>query len=146
LHEAAQTLRQIPNLNFYGFIEGSDITLGTVDVVVTDGFSGNLVLKAIEGAAHFFAQLLRGALSGSLRGQLGYKIAAPAFAKVKEQIDPRHHNGTLFLGLKGLAVKSHGGTDAVGFANAIQVAVRTVQSGLVARIEERQLAREVNIV
>jgi len=144
LHEAAQMLRQIPGLNFCGFIEGSDITLGTVDVVVTDGFSGNLVLKAMEGTAQFFARLLRDTLSSSIRGQLGYKIAAPAFTKIKEQIDPRHHNGTLFLGLKGLAVKSHGGTDAVGFANAIHVAVRMVQKGLVLSIEERQLAREAN--
>lgn len=144
LHEAAQMLRQIPGLNFYGFIEGSDITLGTVDVVVTDGFSGNLVLKAIEGTAQFFARLLRDTLSSSVRGQLGYKIATPAFTKIKEQIDPRHHNGTLFLGLKGLAVKSHGGTDAVGFANAIHVAVRMVQRELVLSIEERQLAKEAN--
>ncbi|MEI8295205.1 MAG: phosphate acyltransferase PlsX, partial [Alphaproteobacteria bacterium] len=142
LHEAAQMLKKMPNLNFYGFIEGSDITLGTVDVVVTDGFSGNLVLKAIEGSAHFFAQLLRDALGSSLRGRLGYKMAAPAFTKIKEQIDPRHHNGTLFLGLKGLAVKSHGGTDAVGFANAIQVAASMVQKNLVSSIEERQIARE----
>lgn len=142
LHETAQQLKEMPSLNFRGFIEGSDIARGTVDVVITDGFSGNLVLKAIEGTAHFFNKLLRSSLSQSIRGKVGYKIASPAFEAVKNHIDPRLHNGTLLLGLRGLAVKSHGGMDAVGLSNAIQVASHMVQKNLVQTIEKRQLERE----
>lgn len=142
LHETAQHLRDMPSLNFYGFIEGSDIVRGTVDVVVTDGFSGNLVLKAIEGAAHFFPKLLRSYLSKSLQGKIGYKIASPAFEAFKNHIDPSLHNGTLLLGLKGLAVKSHGGMEGVGLASAIQVAAYMAQQNLVQTIEKRQLERE----
>jgi glycerol-3-phosphate acyltransferase PlsX len=122
VQEAAQILGAMPHLNFYGFVEGDDITAGTTDIVVTDGFTGNVALKTLEGTAKLIRNMLEESLRGSWRGKLGYLIAKPAFQKLKNRIDPRLYNGALFLGLQGIAVKSHGGTDAVGFANAILVA------------------------
>jgi glycerol-3-phosphate acyltransferase PlsX len=122
VQEAAQVLRAMPHLNFYGFVEGDDITAGVTDIVVTDGFTGNVALKTMEGTARLIRSMLEGSLRQSWRGKLGYLMAKPAFQKLKNRIDPRLYNGALFLGLQGIAVKSHGGTDPVGFANAIQVA------------------------
>ncbi len=134
---AAHFLRELPDLNFQGFVEGDDITAGKTDVVITDGFSGNIALKAIEGAARLIRHFLKEALSGSLRGKIGYVIAKPAFKALQNRSDPRLYNGAVFLGLKGIAVKSHGGTDAVGFANAIKVAISMVQQNFIRNIEER---------
>jgi glycerol-3-phosphate acyltransferase PlsX len=122
VQEAAQTLRAIPQLNYYGFVEGDDVTAGTTDIVVTDGFTGNVALKTIEGTAKLIQKMLEDSLRQSWRGKLGYLMAKPAFRLLKKRMDPRLYNGALFLGLKGVAVKSHGGMDAVGFANAIRVA------------------------
>jgi glycerol-3-phosphate acyltransferase PlsX len=119
---AAQTLRNMPHLNFYGFIEGNDIAAGTTDVVITDGFTGNVALKTIEGTARLIQKMLSDSLGSSIRGKAGYLIAKPAFQCLKDRMDPRLYNGALFLGLQGIAVKSHGGTDSTGFANAIKVA------------------------
>jgi glycerol-3-phosphate acyltransferase PlsX len=129
---------QIP-LNFYGFVEGNDITKGTVDVVVADGFSGNIALKAAEGTANLYRRFLRDAFSSSWLAQLGYLLARPALNKVKMRTDPRRYNGAMFLGLNGITVKSHGGTDAEGFANAIGVAVDLVKQGFNERIKEELL-------
>lgn len=126
VQEAAQTLRTTPHLNFYGFVEGDDITAGTTDIVVTDGFTGNVALKTLEGTARLIQKMLEESLRQSWRGKLGYLMAKPAFQQLRNRIDPRLYNGALFLGLKGIAVKSHGGTDAVGFANAIHVAASLV--------------------
>ncbi|MDF3033084.1 MAG: phosphate acyltransferase PlsX [Alphaproteobacteria bacterium] len=123
IQEAAQILRAMPHLNFYGFVEGDDITAGVTDIVVTDGFTGNVALKTMEGTARLIRSMLEGSLRQSWRGKLGYLMAKPAFQQLKNRIDPRLYNGALFLGLQGIAVKSHGGTDAIGFANAIRVAV-----------------------
>ncbi len=122
VQEAAQTLRATPHLNFYGFVEGDDITAGTTDIVVTDGFTGNVALKTLEGTAKLIQKMLEESLRQSWRGKLGYLMAKPAFQQLRNRIDPRLYNGALFLGLQGIAVKSHGGADAVGFANAIHVA------------------------
>lgn len=122
VQEAAQALRAMPHLNFYGFVEGNDLTAGATDIVVTDGFTGNVALKTMEGTAKLIQSMLEKSLRESWRGKLGYLIAKPAFQHFKNRIDPRLYNGALFLGLQGIAVKSHGGTDAVGFANAIRVA------------------------
>lgn len=138
LQETAQMLRELSEFNFQGFVEGSDVPLGKTDVVVTDGFSGNLVLKAIEGTAHLVVTTLKKALSASPRGRLGYLMAQPAFKTFKKLMDPRLHNGTLFLGLKGLAVKSHGGMDGIGFANAVLVAVKMIDQKLIEKIMDRQ--------
>ena len=120
----------------YGFVEGNDITAGTVDVVVTDGFSGNIALKAIEGTAHLIAHFLREAISASLLAKIGYLMSRGAFKNLKKRVDPRRYNGAMFLGLRGVCVKSHGGTDAEGFANAIGVAHNLVTRGFNERIAE----------
>lgn len=120
---AAAILRERPiQGRFHGFIEGNDITAGTVDVVVTDGFTGNVALKTAEGTAMLISDYLNGAFKSSLLAKIGYFLARGAIAKIKMRADPRRHNGAMFLGLQGVCVKSHGGTDAEGFANAIGVA------------------------
>jgi len=124
LRMAATTIREgnLP-LNFHGFIEGDDIAAGTVDVVVTDGFTGNVALKMAEGTARLYAGFLRGAFESSIVARIGYVLARRAIEKVRQRTDPRRYNGAMFLGLNGIVVKSHGGTDAIGFANAVGVAV-----------------------
>jgi glycerol-3-phosphate acyltransferase PlsX len=110
-------------IRFHGFVEGDDITAGTVDVVVTDGFSGNIALKTAEGTVKLYSEFLRGAFGSSLMARIGYLFARNALNKVRKRIDPRRYNGAMLLGLNGIVVKSHGGTDALGFANAVGVAV-----------------------
>ncbi len=124
---AAQILQEthLP-IEFYGFVEGDDIGAGTVDVIVTDGFSGNIALKTAEGTARLVTHFLREALSNTLLGRLGTMLAMPALKRFKQKLDPRRYNGAMFLGLNGICVKSHGGTDAFGFANAIKVAAELV--------------------
>lgn len=128
----------------HGFVEGNDITSGTVDVVVTDGFSGNIALKSIEGTARLFSYFLKQAFDSSLIAKLGYLFARGAFARVKKRADPRRYNGAMFLGLQGVCVKSHGGTDAEGFANAIGVAHDLVAHGFNEKIAE-ELARQYGL-
>ena len=138
---AAARLRD-PNapIRFYGFVEGNDIAAGTVDVVVTDGFSGNIAVKTAEGTARLFNEFMRAAFRHSLRARLGYLLAADALRKMRERMDPRRYNGAMLLGLNGIAVKSHGGADALGFANAIGVAVDMKINGFVDQIRD-ELAR-----
>jgi glycerol-3-phosphate acyltransferase PlsX len=121
-------------LRFHGFIEGDDIAKGTTDVVVTDGFSGNVALKAMEGTSKLYSQFLRTAFSQSMLSKLGYLLAKPAMNALRQRVDPRHHNGGVFLGLNGISVKSHGGTDAVGYATAIGLAVDMAADNLISRI------------
>ena len=133
--EAGRLLRQLGlPLEYAGFIEGDDIGKGTVDVVVTEGFTGNIALKTAEGTANQLATTLRAVLNRTLLSRIGAFIASGAFAALREKMDPRKHNGGLFLGLNGIVVKSHGGTDSLGFATAIDVAVEVVRNGLIARI------------
>ncbi|HUY68929.1 MAG TPA: phosphate acyltransferase, partial [Alphaproteobacteria bacterium] len=141
LRTAASILRARPLPgSFQGFVEGSDISAGTVDVIVTDGFSGNIALKTIEGTAQLFLHFLRQTFGSSLLAQLGYLLARGAMRKLKLRADPRQYNGAMFLGLQGLCVKSHGGTDHEGFANAIGVAYDLVAHRFNDRIRE-ELAR-----
>lgn len=121
LQQAFLTLKD-SSLNFYGFIEGDDISLGTVSVIVTDGFTGNVALKTGEGVTKFCFSSFKKCLSSSLRGQLAGWLAAPFFKELKDHFDPRSYNGAIWLGLNGVAVKSHGGTDALGFAHALEMA------------------------
>jgi len=122
--KAAATLQATPlPIKFYGFIEGDDIGAGTVDVVVTDGFTGNIALKTAEGTARLFGEFLKEALTASPISKLGAMLASRELRKFKRRVDPRRYNGAMFLGLNGICIKSHGGADAVGFANAIRVAV-----------------------
>ncbi len=121
-------------LRFHGFIEGTDIAKGTTDVIVTDGFTGNVALKTMEGTANLFSQFLRTAFRQSTLSRLGYLLAKPSMKALRDRIDPRHHNGGVLLGLNGVSVKSHGGMDDVGFATAIGLAVDMVADDLVGRI------------
>ncbi len=133
-------------VEFYGFIEGDDITAGTVDVVVTDGFTGNVALKTAEGTARLYTNFIRASFKSSLLAKLGYLLSRGALRKVRERTDPRRYNGAVFLGLNGIAVKSHGGTDSLGFANAIGVANDMAVHGFIDRVkgELAELA-EVNL-
>jgi len=132
---AAQMLREsdLP-IVFKGFVEGDDLGKGTVDVVVTDGFTGNIALKTAEGTARQISEYLRAAISRSLMAKIGYFFAQGAFRALATRLDPRASNGGLFLGLNGLVVKSHGGTDALGFASAIDVAVDVASADLLNKI------------
>lgn len=115
---------------FHGFVEGDDVPGGTVDVVVTDGFTGNVALKIAEGTSKLYSSFLKGAFQSSFLAKLGYVFAKSALKKVRLRTDPRRYNGAMFVGLNGIVVKSHGGTDALGFANAIGVAVDMITHGL----------------
>ncbi len=138
---AASILRERPLPgSFYGFVEGNDITAGTVDVVVTDGFSGNIALKTAEGTAKLMAHFLKQAFKSSFLAKIGYLFARGALRKMRLRADPRRYNGAMFLGLQGVCVKSHGGTDPEGFANAIGVAFDLVDRRFNERIGE-ELAR-----
>ena len=138
LKEAAAILRQADFLpmRFDGFTEGDKISRGDVDVVVTDGFSGNIALKTAEGTARFVTDLLRRAFTSSLRSKAGFMLSRPALHMLKVHLDPNNHNGAVFLGLNGLVVKSHGGADDKGVANAIRVAARMVREDLTRKITE----------
>ena len=111
---------------FHGFVEGHDITAGTTDVVVTDGFTGNVALKTGEGALKLIGDLLRQVFTSSIAARLGYLLARPGLDRLREWLDPRRYNGAVMLGLNGVVVKSHGGTDAQGFAHAVDVAMDMV--------------------
>jgi len=121
-------------LDYRGFIEGDQIGQGVVDVVVVEGFAGNIALKTAEGTAKQIGEYLRAAMNRSWISQLGALLAAGAFRVLKQKMDPRRANGGTFLGLNGIAVKSHGGTDALGFASAIDLAYEMAQSRLIPRL------------
>lgn len=114
---------------FYGYVEGNDIPQGTVDVVVTDGFTGNIALKVAEGVGKLANHFLKTAFMSSFIAKIGGLLAAKSIKRVQKQVDPRLYNGGMFLGLDGICVKSHGGSDAVGFANAVKVAADLVYYG-----------------
>jgi glycerol-3-phosphate acyltransferase PlsX len=143
VREAAAILKStsLPGA-FHGFIEGDDIARGTVDVIVTDGFTGNVALKTLEGTTKLYAEFLRRSFKSSLVASFGYLLARPALNALRVRTDPRRYNGAIFLGLNGVAVKSHGGTDALGFANAIGVAVDMVTQKSLEKIRE-DFARSV---
>ncbi len=135
IRAAADLLRANPVAGiFHGFIEGDDIPAGTVDVVVTDGFTGNIALKLAEGMGKLYSGFLRQTFRSSLMAGMGYLLATSALRKLRARVDPRRYNGGMFLGLSGVCVKSHGGIDAFGFANAVGVAVDLVAQGFNERI------------
>lgn len=121
--EANRILRESTpsNLDYFGFVEGDDLGRGTVDVVVIEGFTGNIALKTAEGTARQIAEYLRSAMSRTLMAKIGYLFARKAFDALRDKMDPRKVNGGVFLGLEGIVIKSHGGTDALGFASAIDI-------------------------
>ncbi len=128
IKEASDLLFQLKNIiNYNGFIEGDKITDGSSDVVVADGFTGNVALKTAEGTANFLTNTLKNSFNKSFMSKLGYIFAKKALESFRIHMDPRKYNGAVFLGLNGIAVKSHGGTDSYGFANAIGVAYDMVK-------------------
>ncbi len=132
---AAQMLRELDlPIRFHGFVEGDDIGKGTVDVVVTDGFTGNVALKTAEGTARLIGEYLREAMSRTIFTKIGYFLAQTAFNMLRDRLDPNAHNGGLFMGLNGLVVKSHGGANAAGIAAAIDLAVDVASADLVQKI------------
>jgi glycerol-3-phosphate acyltransferase PlsX len=138
VREAGQILRaaNLPDIEYAGFVEGDDIGKGTVDVVVTEGFAGNIALKTAEGTARQIGQYLKAAMSRTLLSKLGYVLARGAFRTLGEKMDPRKSNGGVFLGLNGIVVKSHGGTDAEGFAYAVDIGHDMVRDDLLAKISQ----------
>jgi glycerol-3-phosphate acyltransferase PlsX len=138
---AGQMLKDaaLPDLDYVGFVEADDIGKGKVDVVVTEGFAGNIALKAAEGTAKQIAVYIREAVSQSLMARLGFLIAQGAFARLRRTLDTGSSNGGVFLGLNGIVIKSHGGTDAKGFAAAIDIGYSMARSRIVDEIN-RDLA------
>jgi glycerol-3-phosphate acyltransferase PlsX len=135
IREAAAVLKDAPlPMRYHGFVEGDDVGQGVVDVVVTDGYTGNVALKTAEGTAKQIGQYLRAAMARSLLARLGAVLAQGAFRALRDKLDPRQMNGGIFLGLNGIVVKSHGGTDATGFASAIDLAYDMASSGIVKRL------------
>jgi len=140
--------RHLP-LNFVGFVEGNDIALGEVDVVVTDGFTGNVALKTAEGTARLVTDLLGRAFKSSFMTKLGYLLSRPGLRSLKDHLDPNNHNGGVFLGLNGLVMKSHGGANAKGFSSAVASAIDMAENDLVRLIGENLqeiAADEVSLV
>jgi phosphate acyltransferase len=137
LREAGNQLRSAADdlsICFDGFTEADKLCRGDVDVVVSDGFSGNIALKAVEGTARFVTDLLRRSFSSSLRSKVGFLISRPATQLLKHHLDPNNHNGAVFLGLNGIVVKSHGSADALGVANAVAVTARLLEENVTERI------------
>ena len=128
------------NLDVYGFVEGNDISMGKTDVVVTDGFTGNIALKTAEGAARLVGGFLKEALTSGPFSILGALLASSGLKRLKNRMDPSSSNGGVFLGLNGLVIKSHGGTDARGFANAMRVAARLAASSYMSQVSESLMA------
>lgn len=138
IRDAAALLRSADYLpmEFTGFIEGDRTSRGEADVIVSDGFSGNIALKTAEGTARFVTDLLRRSFTSSFRSKMGFLLSRPALHMLRHHLDPNNHNGAVFLGLKGIVVKSHGSADAKGVANAIQVAAKLIDADISRRIAE----------
>jgi len=135
IRTAGQMLRSAdPDMNFKGFVEGDDISLGAVDVIVTDGFSGNIALKSAEGAARLVSIFLKEAFTSSAISKIGALIARGALRRLRDKMDPSNANGGVFLGLNGIVLKAHGGSDAKGFQSAISMAADLAQAGYNAEI------------
>ncbi len=146
VREANRLLREGGlGIDYRGFVEGDDIAKGTVDVVATDGFSGNVALKTAEGMALFFAALLRETLTSDVRAKLGAAIAMPALRRMRTRIDPATVNGGPLLGLNGIVVKSHGGASPTGFANALVIAADLARSDFSREIE-RNIGRLADVM
>ena len=127
---------QLPNMEYHGFVEGNDLGRGTVDVVVTEGFTGNIALKTAEGTAKQMAAYLRAAMSQDFMSKIGYLFARNAFKALRDKLDPRNQNGAVFLGLEGIVIKSHGGADAIGFAGAVEIGYEMVRHDFLEKIRQ----------
>jgi glycerol-3-phosphate acyltransferase PlsX len=140
VREAGQRLKDanLHGLDYAGFVEGTDLGLGSVDVIVTEGFAGNIALKTAEGTAQQISSYLKSAMSRTLLSRLGAWLASGAFKALKMKLDPRNVNGGVFLGLNGIVIKSHGGTDAFGFASAIDLGHDMVKNDFLKKIAADQ--------
>jgi glycerol-3-phosphate acyltransferase PlsX len=138
VREAAELLRalNLAHLAFIGFVEGDGIGKGAADVIVTEGFTGNIAVKAAEGTARQMGEYLRSAMSRTWRSRIGYLFARDAFQALRDKMDPRKLNGGVFLGLTGIVIKSHGGTDVEGFASAVDVGYDMVRYDLLTKINQ----------
>jgi len=138
VRDAGRMLREmdLPDIDYIGFVEGHDIGLGKADVVVTEGFAGNIALKTAEGTAKQMAAHLRSAMSRTLSSRIGYVLARKAFRTLRDKMDPRKVNGGVLLGLNGIVIKSHGGTDSDGFASAVDMAYDMARYELLAKINQ----------
>jgi phosphate acyltransferase len=142
IRQAAAILKRMASdesnlpIQFHGFVEGFDVPYGTVDVVVTDGFSGNVCLKTVEGTAKLYSAFIKESFKHSFWAKLGFLFARPAFNRLRQRADPRRYNGALFLGVNGVSVKSHGGTDAYGFATAVGLTADMIAYGFVDKVRE----------
>lgn len=138
IRDAAAMLKAATHLPmvFSGFVEGNRLSQGDLDVIVCDGFSGNIALKTAEGTARFVGDLLKRAFRSSFRSKIGFLISRPATKLLRDHLDPNNHNGGVFLGLNGLVVKSHGGANAIGVAHAIEVAAKMLRDDLTRRISD----------
>ena len=125
-----------PHISYHGFVEGDDLGRGTVDVFVTEGFTGNIALKTAEGTARQIAQYLREAMGATLATRIGYLLSRGAFQALRRKLDPNRRNGAIFLGLDGVVIKSHGGADAESYAGAIEVGYDMVRQDLLANIRD----------
>jgi phosphate acyltransferase len=143
IREADRMLREaeLPELEYTGFVEGTDIGEGSADVVVTEGFAGNIALKTAEGTARQIGHYMKSAMSRTWRSRLGAVLAWQAFSTLREKMDPGKANGGVFLGLNGIVIKSHGGSDATGFAAAIDLGYDMVRHELRAKIEQQTLGQ-----
>lgn len=138
IQNAARILRKAKKtVNFYGFVEGDDITKGKVDVIVTDGFTGNIALKSIEGIIHFVMSILKDVFKSSIFAKVGYLLSMRAFKRLTSKVNPKKYNGAMLIGLRGIAIKSHGGADAVAFSNAIHAAAKFVAHDMRKKIEKK---------
>jgi glycerol-3-phosphate acyltransferase PlsX len=138
IREAAEMLRamNLSQFDYVGFVEGDGIGKGAADVIVTEGFSGNIALKAAEGTARQMSELLRKAMARTWRSKIGYLFAKNAFRELRDKLDPGKSNGGVLLGLNGVVVKSHGGADAEGFAYAVDVGYEMVNCDLLTKINQ----------
>ncbi len=124
------------DFNFSGFIEGNELMNGNVNVIVSDGFTGNVALKTSEGTANFIISELKKALTGSIMGKISSFLNINNLKKFKKRLDPRLYNGAIFIGLDSPVVKSHGGTDFIGFSNSIEVSNKIIKGNLISKIKK----------
>ncbi len=143
LRNAYDILESLSDVNFKGFVEGTDLMKGTTDIVVTDGFSGNIALKTIEGTIKLLAGMMKKGIQENFFGKLSYLFGRGIIKYMKDSLDPRNHNGASLVGLQGIAVKSHGNSDYIGFANAISVAERLARYNFIGNIKEALSTNEL---
>ncbi len=138
VQKASEILSEMSNkkqLNYYGFVEGADISNGITNVIVTDGFTGNIALKTAEGTANFITKELKKTFTNNIIGKLSGLINYFNFKKFKKRLDPRLYNGAIFIGLDSPVIKSHGATDYIGFSNSLSVCEKIVRGDLISKIK-----------